>query len=121
MIKIELEIRHHQGEPDIFCPIFVCDHCGQKIENAEEGMYHYRDDEKGTPLDESIKLYHKRPCSYQAEMEERKQGRKGFPWNELRDLIGYLVNNSGLKWHKLISEYCDDEDLKAIKQVLRGK
>lgn len=122
MIKIELEIRHPQGLPDIFCPVFVCDYCKQKIEDAARGIYHYRADKDGYPLDKSVEVYHKGHCHDLAEAKELAEtGEKLWSWLELRDLIGFLTNNTGLKWANLIREYCPNEDLKVVQQVVRNR
>jgi hypothetical protein len=121
MIKIELLIRHPQGEPDLFCPVFICDYCGKKIEKASQGMYHYRQDERWHPLNESILIYHKRPCSDYAEAEEAKNGATSFPWLELRELIGYLANNAAVDWGRLVEDQCPDSQLKAVQKAVRKR
>jgi hypothetical protein len=122
MIKIELEIRHHQGEEDIFCPIFVCDYCDQKIGDAGMGIYHYRVNKEGHPLDEKVEIYHKGHCHDSAKAKEcAETGEVLWPWLELKDLIGFLVNNTGLKWTRLIDDYCPDKHLREVQQVVKQR
>ncbi|GCE18961.1 hypothetical protein [Dictyobacter kobayashii] len=121
MIKIELLIRHPQGEPDLFCPVFICDYCGRKIEKASQGMYHYRQDERWQPKNESILIYHKRPCSDLAEAKEVEQGELHFPWIELRDLPGYLANNAEIDWARMIEDLCPADQLQAVQKAVRKR
>lgn len=115
MIKMELLIRHPQGKPDLSCPIFVCDICNKKIERIEEGMYHWHE-EGFLPTDEPIMILHKKPCSYILESRE-----KITPWVELRELLGYLPNNSGMPWAKLIERYCPDDQLREVKAQVQKR
>jgi hypothetical protein len=122
MIKVELEVRHPQGLPDIFCPVFICDYCGRKIDRIGMGIYHYRADKKGYPLDKSIEIYHKGSCHDSAEAKEFEEtGEILWSWLELRDLIGFLANNTGLKWTKLIEEYCPDEELRDVQYIIKKR
>lgn len=116
MIKLELEIRHMDGLPDITCPKFFCDFCGKKIERIEQGMYHWHE-KNYKPVDEAIMILHKYPCS---DYVEQKEG-KITPWLELRDLLGYLPNNVGPSWAKLIEEYCPDEQLQEVRKVVQTR
>lgn len=38
-IQLVEEKRHHLGESDITRPIFICDYCGEEIEQHDHGYY----------------------------------------------------------------------------------
>lgn len=117
MIHLELVIRHPEGKPDITCPIFVCDFCRKKIEHLWQGMYHWKEDEKGRPIAGSVVILHKERC---ADIIEAREG-KITPWAELRWLLGYLPNNYDVSWAKLIEEYCPDDQLKQVRTAVQKR
>ena len=79
-------------------------------------------DKKGYPLDKSIETYHKGLCHDAAEAKEQAEtGELLWAWLELRDLIGFLANNAGLKWVKLVEEYCPDENLKEVQRIIKKR
>lgn len=41
MVEMFLEIRHHQGKPDITYPVFICDYCGNRINGLRDGCYYW--------------------------------------------------------------------------------
>jgi hypothetical protein len=118
MVKIvcELVIRHPDGEPDITCPSFVCDWCEQKIINARMGLYKWREVD-GKATDEPIVVLHKGRCD---DLHTQATGME-YPWNELPDLLGFLINNSGLQWKDMIDNSCPDEQLKDVAHVVRQR
>jgi hypothetical protein len=40
-LGVVLEINHHKGKPDLFCPKVICDVCGATIDDATMGNAHY--------------------------------------------------------------------------------
>lgn len=60
MLRMVLEVNHHQGKPDLYCPQTFCDTCGERIEDARQGDAHRRLDERGRPIDGVVYHVHKR-------------------------------------------------------------
>ena len=81
MTKIELG--SILGKPDMYYPVFVCDHCGDRIDDVSAGMCHWRKARNGQLADEAIKMYHKRPCSDVVQEQEQQSGECSFLWHEL--------------------------------------
>ena len=40
-LGVVLEINHHNGKPDLWCPKITCDECGRVIDDATMGNAHY--------------------------------------------------------------------------------
>lgn len=79
-------------DPDgIYCPIFICDVCGEEIQRS--GNYHYRIDQDGKPIGR-IYTVHK-PCNGQLEASWKGPGR--WLWDELKRLPGQLAFNMGFE------------------------
>jgi hypothetical protein len=93
---------------NLYCPVLVCDYCGQEITNEDEGMYMYKVTEEGEPDTGDLYTAHKRDCSRQ--IEEADGGRLYWHWNELRNLTMHLAVNSGHKnritKHDLSNDKC---------------
>lgn len=96
MIRMQLERRSHTGSPDLACPKFTCDYCGEPIDRAEGGLYAwdarlsneaYYD---GKPVD--VYTLHKGDCD--AWFRFAKGWHRDEPsTGELADLPAYLANN----------------------------
>jgi hypothetical protein len=70
-------------------PVVVCDHCGEQIEDAKDGNYQYRIDERGFPHG-PLYFTHKECClAFEAADPERGV----WSATELDYLPLYLVNN----------------------------
>jgi hypothetical protein len=119
MIKIELVIRHPEGKPDITCPVLVCDYCGEKIDSANKAICHWREGSPGEVKDGTLLIYHKGACNHLAEQQEREDGATGFPWWPMDWLYGYLINNTGVKWSRLIEDFCPPDQLTEVKKTVR--
>ena len=84
-----LEVRVRNG---MCCPVVVCDHCGEVIEDAQEGNYEF-------PLDGGPVFFtHKGRCSLA--FEEANGGQDAWGVMELSVLPIYLGNNLKLDWKK---------------------
>lgn len=108
MITIEMQ-RGSYG------PIFVCDHCQQKIEQANQGLYHFRLNESREPV--SMYIYHKL-CEDIVEEELFKRKMNLFYTQELSDLIGQLIQNTGIEMSSLVSRYCYESDMESIRKIV---
>jgi len=94
MIKIELKSKEpREAETDLFCPVFICDFCGKKVERAKDGLYCWQVDQNGLLSSDEIKISHKGDCQSHAYQE----GQEGMVlWAKLSALPGYLLSNSGI-------------------------
>ena len=80
MIKIVVD----SGE---FCPVFICDYCGLRIDDARMGIYQWNGEMSTTKI-----WYFHKPCSREY---ERLNGRFDY-WDELGYFLLYLLHNSGV-------------------------
>lgn len=82
---------------DLFAPVVVCDHCGQRIEKASEGNYQY--------LHEGGKVYftHKKCCMA---FEAARGGRLRWAGMPLEVLLVHLAHNLKVDWKKA-NEWAD--------------
>lgn len=76
---------------DLFCPVFVCDVCGESIKRAGRAAAVYRLDYKAARTD--VQHVHKGRC---LDIAEERIG-KGFGWAELHEHIDHLAENCGHK------------------------
>lgn len=95
----------YMGE-SIYDPVFVCDCCGEPIQNALEAAAVYRRQsanigkhkvgeivvELGKPID--VLHVHKSSCLHQA--EERLGGKRYVAWSELTYHVEFLLHNVGI-------------------------
>jgi hypothetical protein len=79
-----LEMRFHEGK---WCPVVVCDHCGERIESACDGNNEWRQD------DPTPRFIHKH-CSNA--FEDSHGGRAAWLSGELRVFCIYLADNLNL-------------------------
>jgi hypothetical protein len=80
---------------DRFCPIVVCDHCLQMIQDARDGNYQWAIDEQtGQPLTGEIFFTHKR-CFPAFDAKSRTALGREIVWGAmgLEGLPIYLVHN----------------------------
>jgi len=117
MIKI-------RRNPDLgtIVAVLACDHCGQEITHAGKALYHWRMQE-GEPVEDSLRIYHKRPCSDVIERGERVVGQQPagrFYWSELSTLPGLLVTATNFSWVQLIHD-CPDEQLDQVLIALQAR
>lgn len=91
MIRMILEVNHHRGEEDLFCPQVFCDLCGERIEAS--GNVLYMSGRKG-PLTGEMFHTHKR-CN--RTFENRNPPPEGARWYflELCHLPIQLAANLG--------------------------
>ena len=82
MLKMVLEINHHRGEPDLFCPQVFCDQCGERI--LDHGNVLYLAGRKG-PLTGEMFHVHK-PCDRIFEHLHPAPDHAMWYWLELQDL-----------------------------------
>ena len=73
-----------------YCPVVVCDWCGQRIEEARQGNYEWEVDEHGLPATGEIFFTHKQCC---LAFEEAHGGRSHWFASELSVLPVYLSRN----------------------------
>lgn len=119
MIKIELVIRHPEGKPDLSCPVFICDYCGEKIEKASQGLCHWKETSPGVIDDGTLLMYHKGDCDHLAEQQERENGARTYSWWPLDWLCGYLINNTEIKWSRFIENFCPPDQIMEVKKTVR--
>jgi hypothetical protein len=117
MIELELVVRHPQGEPDIYRPIFVCDFCGKKIENLRRGLYYWKWDEKCIPVPGTLKMIHKGDCVRAVEA----RGEEVKPCDELGTLIGWLPNSYNASWSDLLMYDCPSEQLQQVQATIQKR
>jgi hypothetical protein len=71
-------------------PVAICDQCGQRIENATEGLYLWHLEEREDDDTMPIYVVHKGDCERQFD-----QGRQ-MAWETLQVLPTFLGNNMNL-------------------------
>lgn len=76
------------------CPVFVCDYCGKKIDDASSANYSWQ---HGTDNIMDIKYLHKK-CTV---AYEGKSGGCVYDMMELNHFLVYLLNNSGMTEEKI--------------------
>jgi hypothetical protein len=78
------------------CPVVVCDHCGERIEDARDGNYQWRMGLRDTDWGSRVFFTHKRCCH----AFEQAHPEEGFTWGaiELECFPVYLGNNLRLDW-----------------------
>ena len=107
-IKLVEEKRHHLGEPDITRPVFVCDYCGEEIEQHDHGYYMFKSrldthpDEPfyGVPFD--FYLVHAQKESWRGCWEGLRKREFGDVDGHVLDyslggLLGFMSNVLGVK------------------------
>jgi hypothetical protein len=104
MIIIEM----NQGR---YIPIFVCDYCQQKIEQVDQGLYHFRLNESREPV--SMFIYHK-SCEDIVEKELFVRKKDLFYTQALSDFISQLIRNTGIEMRSLVLGYCDESEMEII-------
>lgn len=97
-MTIEIRVIREEGA-DVFAPLAICDHCGQPIERAEDGLYCWGfclDDMTNTP----VKFFHKNEathpaCNWANHEDQRRMEQQGYTWMwmPLGDFVTYLANN----------------------------
>lgn len=85
-IEIKLVVYHHKGEPDLYEPHVICDHCCDRVMDAKDGLglWHVRNDGS---TDGKLYFVHKR-C---VRAFERQHG-AAFSMS-LGRFIKYITNN----------------------------
>lgn len=74
-----------------FCPVVICDQCGERIEDARDGNYHWNPDEQPTMR---VHFTHKACCW----AFDREQKPNGITYaDELADFTWYLRRNLSLE------------------------
>jgi hypothetical protein len=89
-----LQIHYHEGQ---FCPVVVCDHCGEVISNAREGNYQWQASLSSEVPPAPIYFTHKHCCRA---FEAARGGRALWMSIELQCLPIYLERNLKLDWKK---------------------
>jgi hypothetical protein len=85
MIVYQLWSRHHEGNPDLYCPIILCDACGKQI--ISQGNVYW--------LSGDARLWHthKWPCSSYDRQIEAAEG-KHVLFEELDTWLNQLRHNT---------------------------
>lgn len=73
----------------LFCPMFICDVCGESIKDARHAAAVFNMTASAA-LRIDVEHVHKGKCM---EIAERRIG-KGFGWSELAEHITFLADNS---------------------------
>ena len=83
-IRMVLQIPHNRGEPTIWYPAVVCDHCGERIGDANDGNAEWRPDD----VEGRVFFTHKR-CT----RGFRGADQAGWHWQPLSAFAIYLERN----------------------------
>lgn len=125
MLKIQLQINHTRGKHDVWKPIFTCEVCEEEITDAHNALYHFlmSSDEQA---DQQIYITHKGQCDriFEAAMKERAASPDYHTTDEhemwgqmpLEYLIGYIINNLGMDWVKLVDGFAPTKAINALKK-----
>ena len=76
-----LKVVFDKGE---WCPVVVCDHCGERITDARQGNYQWQHD------GETVVFTHKKCCR---DYESAHGGRQAWLWADITWLPRYLAVN----------------------------
>lgn len=80
-----------------YYPVFVCDHCGTRIDDARGANYVYAVDTHGMPVTGVIMHVHKR-CDRAFRRNHPVEG--AWYWGELQHLLVRLSANVQLDWER---------------------
>jgi len=80
------------------CPVVLCDHCGQPINDAKDGNYQWRMGMNDSDFGSRIYFTHKRCC--QAFEDDHDDEKVLWGAMELACLPIYLGNNLALDWNQ---------------------
>lgn len=82
---------------ELYCPMAVCDHCGQPVSDAHDGNALYLEKRVGTgwAVDDRIFITHKK-CNSTFERSHSEQFRIELMTEELDVFIARLVQNLGI-------------------------
>lgn len=85
-------------EKGINKPVIICDHCGQRIDDAREGIYQWQVDDRGRPVGEGVMRFTHNDCC--RSFETAHGGRRAWCWGPLSCLPVFLLRNLRLDWEK---------------------
>lgn len=91
MLQSKLEIHHHEGQPDVWIPVFCCDWCKQEIITIKNAMFLWNIQGDTNKTTTNLYTCHKGTCNHQME-KHLLQGDPTFllGWEELPKLLLFL-------------------------------
>ena len=84
-----------------FCPVIVCDHCSEVIQDTTDGNYQWMIDvETGLPVTGEVFFTHKKYCMKfeLTNSEEMLELKVAWGATDLQTLPVYLVHNLRINW-----------------------
>ena len=80
-----------------YCPVIVCDHCGQEITDGRDGNYQWQVGRDGEIVNGKIYFTHKECCR---SFEQANGGRRCWMFTGLECLPVFLVRNLKVDWDR---------------------
>lgn len=88
-----VELKRAPQDEDLYCPVFICDACGEMITDSSWGLFAWVVDlTTGAPLTGRVHTVHKRACDHTLEAEAQAAG-YGWYTMELRLLSEQIAAN----------------------------